>query len=309
MAAGRHRVAIVGPGALGLALGARLARRLPVAFVARSRARAGELRRGVSVGGVRFFPAAFGPEEPPAADWVLVLVKAGDTSEAAAIAARMAPLGVLSLQNGWVEGVLREPFGEGVLVGQGVTTEAAFRRGDEVSPAGAGETRAPKGFEPLVEMLREAGIGARVDPDIAQARMRKLLVNACINPLTALYRVPNGAVCEPPYAGTLRALAMEAATVLSAEELDITDPEAIELVTGVARATASNRSSMLQDVEAGRPTEMEFITGALLRLAAFHGLPAPTHAVLYRYLRGECPAAEAMQALQGSRGEEAGARA
>jgi hypothetical protein len=67
----------------------------------------------------------------------------------------------------------------------------------------------------------------------------------------------------------LRALAIEAATVLSAEELELEDEDAVELVIGVARATAQNRSSMLQDVEAGRPTEMEFITGAILGMAAF----------------------------------------
>jgi 2-dehydropantoate 2-reductase len=255
----------------------------------------------VSIGGERFVPEAFGPEDAPRADWVMVVVKANDTRAAAQIASRMARVGVLSLQNGWAQGVLREPFGEDALVAQGVTTEGAFRRGDEVTPAGAGRTLVPRGFEALAEILRAAGFDARIDPDIAQARMRKLLVNACINPLTALYRVPNGRVCEPPLLDHLRALALEAVTVLSAEELDMGDDEAVELVTGVARGTSENRSSMLQDVEAGRPTEMEFITGAILGLAEFHGLEAPTHEILYRHLRGESTAAEAIAALEARR--------
>ena len=295
--AARHPVAIVGPGALGLSFAWRLAARMPVAVIARSQARASELREGVSVRGERFVPEAFGPGEAPPADWVLVLVKANETGAAALTAARIARAGVLSLQNGWVQGVLREPFGEDALVAQGVTTEGAFRRGSEITPAGAGQTRMPRGFEPLAELLREAGFDARVDPDIAQARMRKLIVNACINPLTALYRIPNGRVGEPPFVDHLRALALEAVTVLSAEELEMSDEEAVQLVLGVARATAQNRSSMLQDVEAGRPTEMEFITGALLGMAAFHGLPVPTHEILYRHLRGECSAAAAIEAL------------
>lgn len=274
---------------------------MPVALVARSRARAEELRHGVQVRGQRFVPQSFGPEEAPRADWVLVLVKANDTGTAARVACRMAPVGVLSLQNGWVQGVLREPFGEDALVAQGVTTEAAFRRGSEVTPAGAGVTRMPRGFEKLAELLRAAGFDARIDPDIGEARMRKLIVNACINPLTALHRVPNGRVCEPPLVEDLRALALEAATVLSAEELEMSDEEAVELVMGVARATAPNRSSMLQDVEAGRQTEMEFITGALLGMAAFHGIAAPTHEVLYRHLRGELGAAAAIEALEALR--------
>lgn len=294
----RYPVAIVGPGALGMSFAWRLSQHFPVALVARSEARAHELRQGVSIGTARYAPEAFGPDAPPPADWVLVLVKAFDTSAAARTAAHMAPLGVLSLQNGWVQAVLREPFGDDVLAAQGVTTEAAFRREAEVWPAGAGETRVPRGFEKLVELLRAAGINAWIDPDIAQARMRKLLVNACINPLTALYRISNGRLCEPPYVEHLRALAVEAATVLSAEELEMSDQEAVDLVIGVARATSQNRSSMLQDIEAGRQTELEFITGALLGMAAFHGLAAPTHLILYRHLRGECGAAETVEALE-----------
>lgn len=297
-----YPIAIVGPGALGLSFAWRLAQRMPVAVVARSQARAEELRQGVVVGGAPFVPEAFGPGEAPRADWVLVVVKANDTAEAARIASRMAPVGALSLQNGWVQGLLREPFGERALVAQGVTTQAAFRRGLEVTPSGAGQTLMPPGFEKLAELLRAAGFDARVDPQIAQARMRKLIVNACINPLTALYRIPNGRVCEPPHVEHLRALAVEAVLVLSVEELEMSDDEAVELVMGVARATARNRSSMLQDVEAGRPTEMEFITGAILGMAAFHGLSVPTHEILYRHLRGECGAAAAIEALEARRG-------
>src|SRR5688572_12658504 len=124
--AARYTVAIVGPGALGLSFAWRLASRMPVAVIARSQARASELREGVSMCGERFVPEAFAPDDAPRADWVLVLVKANDTGAAALTASRMAPVGVLSLQNGWVQGVLREPFGEETLVAQGVTTEGAF---------------------------------------------------------------------------------------------------------------------------------------------------------------------------------------
>src|SRR5690349_13423052 len=124
-----YPIAVIGPGALGLSFAGRLARHMPVAVIARSRSRAGELRAGVALGGERYLPEAFGPDDAPRADWVLVMVKANDTSAAATIAARMSPIGVLSLQNGWVQGALREPFAEEALVAQGVTTEGAFRLG------------------------------------------------------------------------------------------------------------------------------------------------------------------------------------
>lgn len=130
------------------------------------------------------------------------------------------------------------------------------------------------------------------------ARMRKLLVSTCINPLTALYRIPNGMACEPPYAVHFTRLAHEGAAVLRAAGLDIDDRSALELAAGVARATAPNRSSMLQDVEAGRETEAQFLTGALLEMAAAHDVAAPTHQALYRFLRKEHSVEQAMLALQ-----------
>lgn len=293
----RYPVAIIGPGALGLVFAERLSRHSRVALVARTEARARELRCGVTVDGAAFVPDALAAEATPHADWVLVLVKAPATRAAAAIASRMSPRGVLSLQNGWVEDLLREPLA-GVPAAQGVTTEAAYRQGRDVRHTGAGETLAPPGFEDLVSLLRSAGFSARIEPRIVQARLRKLLVNACINALTALYRIPNGKVCEPPHMRHLSRLATEGAAILRAEGVDLDDRAALELVCGIARATAQNRSSMLQDVEAGRETEAEFVTGALLRMAASRSLAAPTHDILYRFLRGECTASQAMRALE-----------
>lgn len=291
-----YPIAIIGPGALGLVFAERLSRHMPVALIARNETRARELRAGVTVDGSTFVPEAYAAETPPAAAWILVLVKAQDTRAAAEAASRMSPRGVLSLQNGWIEALLREPLA-GVLAAQGATTEAAYRQGREVRPTGSGETLVPPGFEDLADLLRAAGFRARIEPQIVEARMRKLLVNACINPLTALYRIPNGMVCEPPYARHLSRLATEGAAILRAGGVDIDDQSAIELVCGVARATAQNRSSMLQDVEAGRETEVDFVTGALLRMAAAKRLAAPTHDILHRFMRKESTAAQAMRAL------------
>jgi 2-dehydropantoate 2-reductase len=242
------------------------------------------LRAGVRAGDAPWRPEAFGPERAPRAEWILVLVKAPETRTAALAAARMQPRGVLSLQNGLVDDVLREAL-PGVLAGQGVTTEGAYREGDCVVPAGAGETLCPPGFEPLAARLRDAGFDARVEPRIAAARLAKFVVNLAINPLTAAYRVPNGAVAEPPLAAIARALVEEAVPVLRPDGLELDAPAALARVLAVARATAANRSSMLQDVLAGRPTELEALTGELLRRAARRGMAVPAHLKLYRELK------------------------
>jgi len=280
----RYPVAIVGGGALGLHFAARLAAVGPVAVLARSRERAQALRAGVTVGGQPFRPEAFGPDEAPPADWAVLLVKAGDTADAARAALATAPRGVLSLQNGLVGEVLREVCGD-VPADQGITTEGAFREDARVVPAGAGETLLPPGFEALAGLLAAAGLQARVEADIAAARLVKLLVNLAINPLAAIFRVRNGELLAPPYRARLDALVAEAWPVLRAEGLPLDAAAAHARVLAVAAATGANRASMLQDVLAGRRTEIEAITGVFLELAKRQGVDAPTHRAVFEQVK------------------------
>jgi 2-dehydropantoate 2-reductase len=273
-------LAIIGAGALGLHFASRLSACGPLAVVARSEARAAVLRAGVQVGEAGFRPDAFGPATLPEADWVIVLVKAGDTVDAARTALAMQPRGVLSLQNGLVGDVLREVCGS-LPAGQGITTEGAFRDGDRVVPSGAGDTLLPPGFGAVADLLAAAGFRARVEPDIAAARLAKLLVNVAINPLAAIFRVPNGALLAPPHRVLLDALVTEAWPVLRAAGLLLDEVSARERVIAVATATAANRASMLQDVLAGRRTEIDAITGALLAMAEGQGVELPTHRAVF----------------------------
>jgi len=243
-------VAVVGPGALGSLFARRLSKTVPTAVIGR------------------------GATNIPQADWVIILVKAYDTAAAVRVARRMKPKGIVSLQNGLIE-----------EVPQGVTTAAAYREGRRVVPVATGLTLLPPGFEVLARILRRAGFDARIARDIRAARLKKLLANVCLNPVTAVFAVRNGALRKPPYARFAEALAREAAPVLAAEGLRITPGEALRRVMEVAKATAGNRSSMLQDVMAGRKTEIDYLTGTLLRLARRHRLAVPTHSAFRQIIR------------------------
>ena len=246
----RFPVAVIGPGALGTFFAARLSKVVPTALIGRHE------------------------NVLPGAEWAIILVKTYDTAAALRTARRMKPTGVVSLQNGLIEGTP-----------QGVTTAAAYRQGRRVIPVATGTTLLPKGFEVLAKYLRKAGFDARVVADIRAARLRKLLANVCLNPVTAVFGVRNGGIARAPYSVFAAALAAEAAPVLAAEGLAITPAAALRRVMAVAKVTAGNRSSMLQDVLAGRRTENEHLTGALLRLARKHRLAVPTHAAFYRLIR------------------------
>ncbi len=285
----RLPLAIIGPGALGLHFAARLAAVHPVAVVARDAVGAARLRAGVQVGDTCFHPQVFAADAPPLADWVVVLVKAHDTPGAAAVADRMRARGVLSLQNGLTVDLLRAHC-RAPLVDQGITTEGAFREGARVQPSGAGETLVPPGFEAVAQMFTAAGLQARVEADIAAARLAKLLINVAINPLAAVHRVPNGALLEPPLRSRLDALVQEAWPLLRAEGLKLNEEEALARVHAVAQATAANRASMLQDVLAGRRTEIEAITGVLLRMARRRDRQLPQHQAIFDQVRALEPA-------------------
>lgn len=263
----RFPVAVVGPGALGLLYASRLSRVVPTALIARSAARARHLK-SVSVGGRRYRPAAFSPDNLPLADLAIVLVKGYDTPAALRLARAMRAKRVLSLQNGLVD-----------VVPQGISTAGAHRRGKAVVVATTGETLLPRGFDDLAAQLRKAGLAARVSSNIDRARYFKLLANVCINPVTALFGIRNGEVRDAPYVRLTTALATEAARALG-----ISARTAVQHVMKVAAATAANRSSMLQDIESGRRTEINELTGALLHIAQRRRVETPTHSAMVRLI-------------------------
>jgi len=128
----------------------------------------------------------------------------------------------------------------------------------------------------LRTLLRAPNLNAMThsNSELLQLQWEKLVVNAIINPLTALSNTPNGSILTPSLAPTIQLLVGEISTVIQAlpempaEMKSRFLPERLEkLVRSMAEATARNLSSMLQDVRAGRKTEVEYITGYIVRRA------------------------------------------
>jgi 2-dehydropantoate 2-reductase len=106
-----------------------------------------------------------------------------------------------------------------------------------------------------------------------------------INPLTAILQVTNGVLPELPAALTLMRTLYEEAKEL-ADKLNITlAPDLWEQLLAVSRLTAHNRSSMLQDVQSRRRTELDSITGGLLAKAREAGVRLPAHETVYALVR------------------------
>ncbi len=229
----------------------------------------------------------------------LVLVKSWQTERAARqLAVCLPPDGVaLTLQNGLGNlEILQDQLGA-ERAALGVTTTGATLLGPgRARPGGSGPTHlaAHPRLERLAELLQQAGFELQPAEDLQGLIWGKLAINAGINPLTALLEVPNGELLERPGAHQLmRAAAQETAQVAAALEVRLPYADAAEQVEMVARRTAANHSSMLQDVRRGAPTEIDAINGAIARKAERVGQPAPLNWALWNLVRAKARASEA----------------
>jgi 2-dehydropantoate 2-reductase len=135
-------------------------------------------------------------------------------------------------------------------------------------------------LEGAAELFRMAGLEIQITGDILAQVWNKLLVNAGINALTAMHNCANGELLRNEEALVLlRAAVLEAARVARARGINIA-PDPVARTLAVCRATAGNISSMLQDVQSRRQTEIESINGAVLEEAGRLGIAAPVNAEL-----------------------------
>lgn len=226
---------------------------------------------------------------------VLVCTKAHHTAAAlAAIGHALAPDAVLVLlQNGMGVREQLQPQWPQAAILHALTTEGAYRRGRfDIVHAGRGST-VIGAVEPertalaarIAEEL-ECELAPAPVADIGARLWQKLAVNSVINPLTALQRCRNGELLElPGIEGEVAVLCAELATVAAAAGETLQPDALAATVFAVMRATAANRSSMLQDLDHRRRTEIDFINGYVVREAQRLRLPCPAHAALLAAVR------------------------
>jgi 2-dehydropantoate 2-reductase len=218
-------------------------------------------------------------------DLAIVLVKSWQTDWVAdCLVDFLKPQGIaISLQNGL--GNL-ERLGSRAFPGS--TAEGATLLGPgHVRAGGAGPTHvvAPQW---VIDLLRGANfVSYGCSPDEAESLLwGKLAVSCGINALTALLRVANGELLKRPDASDLMLRATgECAAVARMKRIPLPFPDPAARVREVAEQTAKNRSSMLQDVLRGAPTECDAINGAVVREGNEAGVPTPVNEVLWRLVR------------------------
>jgi len=304
------RILVFGAGSLGSLLGGLLARTHDVALVGREPHVARVREAGLRIEGeisLDVRPAAATTIPADRFDLALVTVKAGDTAEAADALSATEGLSeadglatgdtgtetgidaVWSLQNGLGnEERLAADLSCPVLAGT-CTYGARLVEPGVVACTGVGEVTVgpPDGgpstlADAVGAAASAAGVETTVATDMPRRLWEKLAVNAGINAVTALARVENGALVDGPAGETARAAARETATAARDAGVDLDPDRVAERVTDVAETTAANVSSMRSDVEAGRPTEIDAINGAVVDRASD---PVPVNETLTALVR------------------------
>ncbi len=216
---------------------------------------------------------------------LLVATKAAQTADA--IAPHLASLHhdavIVCLQNGMGQWASLPDALHRVTA---ITTNAAFRQGNSVTVVaenatwlGDGSATSPE----WVATLQTSWPGLAWTADINQRQLAKLAINAVINPLTAIHQCRNGELLAPSRYTELVALANEIDRILCGYSAHW-QGNTLRQAEQVAQQTAHNISSMLADVQAGRPTEIDFINGWLVAQADRLGIDAPVNRACWRQL-------------------------
>jgi len=293
------RIAVFGAGSIGCLFGGLLSRRNEVLLVGKKPQVEALQARGLTISGltdtnlkVRASTTLKGFEP----ELVMICVKSYDTDSAAkALGPHISKeCFVMSLQNGLDNLEKLTPVaGDRLLAGLtshgvtfmdfGIIKHAGI--GDTVvgDVAGAGRDMARE----IADLLTEAGLMTRISTDMRLEMWLKAAINAGINPATAITGLKNGALLVQKELAKLMELASsETAAVAMARGVEL-DPElAIEKAKEVAALTADNKSSMLQDIERCKRTEVDSICGAIVRYGEKAGVETPVNRALLALVKG-----------------------
>jgi 2-dehydropantoate 2-reductase len=296
-------IAIVGPGAIGLLLAGYLHKTGATLTLVHHRPERIEiLKKGIRWEGLErdftfLVPVVLGLAEPRQIDLVIICVKAYDTDE---VTRQLSAAGyggaVMTLQNGVDNAdIIRKNLPESLLLA-GVTSEGAYLVDiNHVRHAGRGKTvfgrvdcDGPEdGFgNEILSLFRTAELDAEIVSDPVASIWNKALLNAGINPLTAILGVRNGELLKIESARDLMArLVTEVWEVLNAKKISLEYQHPVSRIEEVCRLTAANYSSMYMDIKHRRRTEIDFINGAIAREAKKLNLACPNNEAITKIVR------------------------
>jgi 2-dehydropantoate 2-reductase len=298
------RVCIAGGGVIGSLFAGFLARVAEVSVLTRREEHARALEQeGLRVSGRADFTsrvaASTDPDALPAPELVILACKGNDLDPLAArLEGRFAGATMMPVQNGLGADEIVARHGEWPLL-TSVTFMSGTRHADTHveyildTATWIGPSRATTGDDAraVAELIASSGLKAEAFDDLRPAQWSKLIFNATVNAVAALTGLPHdyhfGELDRPDRLGFLvRDLIDEGKAVAAAAGVQLReDPWEMNMLA--TRRGFRHSPSMLEDVEARRPTEIDLITGSLVREGERLGIPTPLHAAMLRLVRAK----------------------
>jgi 2-dehydropantoate 2-reductase len=296
------KILILGAGAVGLSLAARLSKFCDLHALCRTQHADVINREGFHLSGIwgsgRYHFSA-SPDLPSDSkfDYCVVTAKSQQTRELGQQYAEvLADSELVSLQNGIGNEEILSEFSHRVIGGTIITgfewhAPAQVDVTVEAGPIRLGRfpSGLDSGVERLVELFRQAGLNVEASESIRTDLWAKTLYNCALNPLGAILDVPYGRLANDHSWRIIQRLIHEAFEVCRAEGIPQRWGSAAEYLDFLRQvqlpATADHHASMLQDIKRGRETEIDFINGAVVRLGEKHSIPTPTNRTLMDLIR------------------------
>lgn len=298
------KIAVMGAGALGCYFGGRLAKAgADVSYIARGAHLEAMQQSGLTIEsplGDLHFPqvtATGNPEEIGPVDLVLFLVKMQDTESALPL---ITPLlgpdtAIMSFQNGvdaWAMiGRATDParvIGATAAIPADIKAPGVIRHSAEFAKLTFGEfdgAESPR-CRALLDLLEKAGVDAALVPDIEVKIWEKFVMLSAFSAVTCLTRLPVGPIRDNPESFALFERAAEETFSVGRKICPDLQPEIIETTRRFLENAPRNvRSSMLDDLTRGKPLELDYLSGAVVRLGEQTGVAVPFHDVVNRALR------------------------
>jgi 2-dehydropantoate 2-reductase len=227
------------------------------------------------------------------ADLILVFVKSWQTEQVVSqVQEKLLPAGVcMTLQNGLGNyEILSEHFGKDhVNLGTttlGATLECPGRV--QVHMQGTITIGQHPSNDWIIPLFQSAGFSIESVPDLESILWGKLIINAVINPLSALLQVTNGGLDDDPYSLALAdAIIDEIQHLMKLKHISLPYPDPHQRIREIIAQSETNHSSMFQDWQRNAPTEIESITGAILKDASTYHLEMPVNRTIYHLIKTE----------------------
>jgi 2-dehydropantoate 2-reductase len=287
-----NKIFILGAGAIGSVIGARLSKKNDVILVGNKAHVEAVDSKGLTVSGdideTFRLKVDTRIREIPQGALIFLTTKAHDAEKAVEGIIRLLRKDtvVLVLQNGLGnEESIKRAVGNKFKVLRGITNMAAeFFNAGEIK-YWVGETTIEYGSvaEEIAAIMNDSGLKTSVSKNINNETWSKVVLNSVVNPLSAIFRVRNNEISTQPLAEVRHQIIRECIVVGNAE--GVTFPKDLEKGIGKELISYTNYSSMCQDMMRGKRTEIDFLNGRIVELGARHHIPTPVNETLVHLIK------------------------